>query len=127
MMFYKKTYKKKEDSAKDYKKTDEPSPDLLEELGDTVERVRRDSLKVVGQVISQRCLETGVSEMVLLVDKEERQKEKMVKFISVIEESGLSLTEPDRYKPTSPHITHTWVVPKSKVKPWTVPEPENTA
>ena len=47
MMFYKKTYKKKEDSAK---KTDEPSPDLLEELGDTVERVRRDSLKVVGQV-----------------------------------------------------------------------------
>merc|ERR550537_616976 len=31
------------------------------------------ALKVVGQVISQRCLETGVSEMVLLVDKEERQ------------------------------------------------------
>ena len=50
MMFYKKTYKKKEDPAKDYKKTDEPSPDLLEELGETVERVRRDSLKVVGQV-----------------------------------------------------------------------------
>ena len=50
MMFYKKTYKKKEDQAKDYKKTDEPSSDLLEDLGETVERVRRDSLKVVGQV-----------------------------------------------------------------------------
>merc|ERR550517_599769 len=85
------------------------------------------ALKVVGQVISQRCLETGVSEMVLLVDKEERQKEKMVKFISVIEESGLSLTEPERYKPSSPHVTHTWTVPKSKVKPWTVPEAETTA
>lgn len=46
MMFYKKTYKKKDD----YKKTDEPSSDLLEELGDTVEKVRRDSLKVVSQV-----------------------------------------------------------------------------
>ena len=80
------------------------------------------ALKVVGQVISQRCLETGVSEMVLLVDKEERQKEKMVKFISVIEESGLSLTEPEQYKPTSRHMTHTWTVPKSKVQPWKVLE-----
>merc|ERR1719397_2146412 len=58
------------------------------------------ALKVVGQVISQRCLETGVSEVYLDVSEEDRQKEKMVKFISVIEESGLSLTEPDRYKPT---------------------------
>ena len=80
------------------------------------------ALKVVGQVISQRCLETGVSEMVLLVDKEERQKEKMVKFISVIEESGLSLTEPEQYKPTSRHMTHNWTIPKSKVQPWTVLE-----
>merc|ERR1719225_2498565 len=58
------------------------------------------ALKVVGQVISQRCLETGVSE-------EDREKEKMVRFIDVIEESGLSLSEPNIYMPTNPHIaTH---------------------
>merc|ERR1719309_743471 len=61
------------------------------------------ALKVVGQVISQRCLETGVNEVVLLIDKEER--EKMVKFIDVIEQSGLSLSEPDMYLPTNPHIS----------------------
>merc|ERR1719249_479904 len=31
------------------------------------------ALKVVGQVISQRCLETGVSEMVLLVDASKKE------------------------------------------------------
>merc|ERR1719158_1807663 len=56
------------------------------------------ALKVVGQVISQRCLETGVNEVVLLIDQEDEQKEKMVKFISVIEQSGLSLSEPDVYQ-----------------------------
>ena len=48
MMFYKKTYTKKE-STRRPKETD-PSTDLLEELGERVERVRRDSLKVVDQV-----------------------------------------------------------------------------
>merc|ERR1719282_951105 len=80
------------------------------------------ALKVVGQVISQRCLETGVSEVYLDVSEEERQKEKMVKFISVIEGSGLSLTEPEQYKPTSRHMTHNWTIPKSNVQPWTVLE-----
>ena len=40
MMFYKKTYTKKESSVKHYKKTDS-SNDLLEDLGDTIDRVRR--------------------------------------------------------------------------------------
>merc|ERR1719431_2524006 len=61
------------------------------------------ALKVVGQVISQRCLETGVSEMVLLVDREDMQKEKMVKFIRVIEEAGLSLQEPEQFQPFNRH------------------------
>merc|ERR1719495_1307668 len=75
------------------------------------------ALKVVGQVISQRCLETGVSEVYLDVSEEDKVKEKMVKFIDVIEQSGLSLTEPEQYKPNSRHMTHTWTVPKSKVQP----------
>merc|ERR1719499_315843 len=62
------------------------------------------ALKVVGQVISQRCLETGVSEVYLDVSEEDRQKEKMVKFIDVIEQSGLSMSEPNIYMPTNPHI-----------------------
>merc|ERR1719367_691717 len=80
------------------------------------------ALKVVGQVISQRCLETGVSEVYLDVSEEDREKEKMVKFIDVIEQSGLSLSEPEQYKPTSRHMTHNWTIPKSKVQPWTVLE-----
>ena len=64
------------------------------------------ALKVVGQVISQRCLETGVSEVFLQVSEEDREKEKMVKFIDVIEQSGLSLSEPDMYVPTNPHIAN---------------------
>ena len=40
MMFYKKTYTKKESAVKHYKKTDS-SNDLLEDLGDTIDRVRR--------------------------------------------------------------------------------------
>jgi len=82
------------------------------------------ALRVVGQVISERCLETGVSEMVLLVDKEDMQKEKMVKFISVIEEAGLSLQEPEQFEPFNRHR----VMPSPedmkgpRVKPWEVLE-----
>merc|ERR1719369_1742728 len=61
------------------------------------------ALKVVGQVISQRCLETGVSEVYLEVDQEDRDKEKMIKFVQVIEESGLSLSEPDQYRSSNVH------------------------
>ena len=48
MMFYKKTYTKKETTSRSKEK--DPSTHLLEDLGETVERVRRDSLKVVDQV-----------------------------------------------------------------------------
>ena len=83
------------------------------------------ALKVVGQVISQRCLETGVSEVHLEVSQEDRAKEKMVKFIDVIEQSGLSLREPPVYQATNPHIVHSREIPTKKVKPWTVLEPED--
>merc|ERR1712098_431050 len=80
------------------------------------------ALKVVGQVISQRCLETGVNEVVLLIDKEEEQKDKMIKFISVIEESGISLKEPIEMRPLNKHIVHKHSLQKPSVKPWTVLE-----
>ena len=76
-------------------------------------------------MISQRCLETGLSEMVLLVGEEERKKEKMIKFISVIEESGLSLTEPKLYVPRQKHATHHFTIPQPTVQPWTVLEPKD--
>lgn len=83
------------------------------------------ALKVVGQIISQRCLETGVSEVYLEVSEEDKTKEKMVKFIDVIEQSGLSLSEPEVYQPVNPHIANHRKIQYKKVKPWTVMEPEN--
>ena len=83
------------------------------------------ALKVVGQVISQRCLETGVSEVHLEISKEDKEKEKMIKFIEVIESSGISLKEAPVYMPTNPHISNHRTIQQKKVKPWTVLEPEN--
>ena len=83
------------------------------------------ALKLVGQVISQRCLETGVSEVFLDVSEEDKAKEKMVKFIDVIEQSGLSLSEADVYMPTNPHIPNHRNIQPQRVKPWTVLEPDN--
>ena len=83
------------------------------------------ALKVVGQVISQRCLETGVSEVHLEVSQEDREKEKMIKFIDVIESSGLSLREAHVYMPTNPHISNHRSIQHQRVQPWTVLEPEN--
>ena len=83
------------------------------------------ALKVVGQVISQRCLETGVSEVLLQVSEEDKEKEKMKKFISVIEESGLSLSEPEVYQPTNPHVSNFRKIQHRKIKPWTILEQEN--
>eukprot|EP00092_Neocalanus_flemingeri_P020166 GFUD01021833.1.p1 GENE.GFUD01021833.1~~GFUD01021833.1.p1 ORF type:complete len:196 (+),score=55.34 GFUD01021833.1:42-629(+) len=83
------------------------------------------ALKVVGQVISQRCLETGVSEVYLGVTEEDKGTEKMVKFIDVIEKSGLSLTEAEFYQPSNPHIANFRTIQQKKVHPWTVLEPEN--
>ena len=83
------------------------------------------ALKVVGQVISQRCLETGVSEVRLEVSQEDREKEKMIKFIDVIESSGLSLREAGVYMPTNPHISNHRSIPRKRVQPWTVLEPED--
>ena len=83
------------------------------------------ALRVVGQVICQRCLETGVSEVFLDVADEEREKEKMVKFVSVIEQSGLSLAEPAQFRPRNPHIPNPRAIERPQVQPWTVLEPED--
>merc|ERR1719282_845422 len=86
--------------------------------------VAKASTQVVGQVISQRCLETGVSEVYLDVSEEDKTKEKMVKFIDVIEQSGLSLSEANVYMPTNPHISNHRNIQPKRVKPWAVLEPE---
>merc|ERR1712025_700138 len=58
MMFYKKTYSKKESSTKHYKKTDS-SNEQLEGLGNAVEEFRRGSLKVEDQVRRNSVTATG--------------------------------------------------------------------
>jgi len=80
------------------------------------------AVQVVAKIISQRCLETGVSEVHLMVDNAERTKDKMQKFISIIEESGISLSEPDTFTPPNPHADEFYNMPAKKIKPWTVLE-----
>eukprot|EP00088_Acartia_fossae_P007866 TRINITY_DN13697_c0_g1_i3.p1 TRINITY_DN13697_c0_g1~~TRINITY_DN13697_c0_g1_i3.p1 ORF type:complete len:203 (-),score=20.72 TRINITY_DN13697_c0_g1_i3:122-730(-) len=80
------------------------------------------AVQAVGKIISRRCLETGIREVSLHLTSEEMKKEKMKKFISVIEESGIILSEPDMYRADNPHKDDTYDIPERKVKPWTVLE-----
>merc|ERR1711872_202896 len=77
------------------------------------------AVQAVAKIISQRCLETGVYEMHLLVDKEELSKEKMKKFVSIIEECGLSLLESEVYEPENPHRDDYYNIKPATVQPWT--------
>ena len=61
----------------------------------------------------------------LEVSQEDREKEKMIKFIQVIESSGLSLKEADVYMPTNPHISNHRSIQRKKIQPWSVLEPED--
>jgi len=81
------------------------------------------AVQAVAKIISQRCLETGVSEVFLDVDQSELKKDKMSKFISIIEQEGLSLTEPEVYVPPNPHNHHElYDIKPPTVQPWTVTE-----
>jgi len=80
------------------------------------------AVQAVAKIISQRCLETGISEVYLQVSEEDRAKEKMQKFISIIEESGLCLSEPDMYVHENPHQDHYYQILPKKIKPWSILE-----
>jgi len=80
------------------------------------------AIQAVAKIIAQRCLETGVSEVYLDVNKTEKEKDKMQKFIQIIEDSGLSLSEPEEYKHYNPHKDNLYEMKPQQVKPWTVPD-----
>ena len=72
--------------------------------------------------IGQRCLETGITEVELLLDKEALEKDKMKTFIQSIKETGLSLQEPRQFQPNNPfYKVHTGRY-KTHIKPWEVVE-----
>eukprot|EP00088_Acartia_fossae_P044913 TRINITY_DN4796_c0_g1_i10.p1 TRINITY_DN4796_c0_g1~~TRINITY_DN4796_c0_g1_i10.p1 ORF type:complete len:204 (+),score=35.13 TRINITY_DN4796_c0_g1_i10:42-653(+) len=82
------------------------------------------AVQAVAKIISQRCLESGISEVFLDVDPSELEKDKMKKFIQIIEDSGLSLSEPDVYEPHNPYKNEFYEMKPKAVKPWTVTEQE---
>jgi len=79
MMFYKKTYSKKESSTKHYKKTDS-SNEQLEDLGNAVEEFRRGSLKVEDQVRRNSVTATGRMRRNSVSSKTMKESDKLEKI-----------------------------------------------
>ena len=68
----------------------------------------------------QRCLETGIYEVELLIDKEALEKDKMKTFVGSIKETGLALQEPNQFQPNNPfHGVHTGRY-HTRIKPWEI-------
>jgi len=78
------------------------------------------ALKIVGQVIGQRCLETGITEVELLLEKEALEKDKMKTFIRSIKETGLSLQEPSQFQPNNPFYKVHTMRYHTRIKPWEI-------
>jgi len=74
--------------------------------------------KIVGQVLAQRCLQAGITEIGCFFSDEERKKEKVQLFIKAIEDGGVALTEPTQTGSRDWYI-HAWNLPET---PWDVHE-----
>ena len=77
--------------------------------------------------LGQRCLETGVTEVSLLLRPEDMKKERMNTFIQSIQNTGLVLKEPDQYKPHNPYHVGAYHQKALQgkgppVKPWSIVE-----
>ena len=77
--------------------------------------------------LGQRCLETGVTEVSLLLRPEDMKKERMNTFIQSIQNTGLVLKEPDQYKPHNPFQVGAYHQKALQgkgppVKPWSIVE-----
>lgn len=68
----------------------------------------------ITQVLAQRCLESGLTEVLSTIQPPENGK--LDKFIKTLESGGVSLQEPPRYQP------HTPLNMKREEKPWEVSE-----
>lgn len=78
------------------------------------------ALKIVGKVLGQRCLETGISNVTVLIEAEELKREKVQTFLEALSDTGLTLHEEEQYLPYNPHYGLINNLPKSKIKPWEI-------
>merc|ERR1712212_1043363 len=76
------------------------------------------ALKIVGKVLGVRCLETGITEVCLLVDNDSMEKEKMKTFIQEVRNTGLILKEPDQFTPNNPFKGLISAKYQTRIKPW---------
>jgi len=73
--------------------------------------------RLVGQVLAQRCLQTGIMEVACFFTEEDRKKEKVNLFLKAIEDAGVALSEPSQV-PLDWYIG-TWSLPET---PWDIHE-----
>jgi len=73
--------------------------------------------RLVGQVLAQRCLQTGITEVACFFPEEDRKKEKVALFLKAIEDAGVALSEPSQVPPD--WYIGTWSLPET---PWDVHE-----
>lgn len=80
------------------------------------------ALKLIGQIIAQRALQTGVSEVFMQIKQEDLAKDRIKTFIETIKDSGLILKEPREYVQFNPHrqLLYATTKPRSTFKPWEV-------
>ena len=80
----------------------------------------RAALKIVGQVIGQRCLETGITEVALLVDKKDQEKDKIKTFTEAIRQTGLVLKEAEQFEPNNRFGGIASGRYQARIKPWEI-------
>jgi len=75
--------------------------------------------KAVGQVLADRCIRSGITEVACFFPEDEKKKEKVAVFLSSLEEKGISLIEP-------PQMYVPWALnyPYLDEKSWEVDIPE---
>ena len=80
------------------------------------------AVKIVGKVLGQRCLETGISHVKLLVDEKVMEKDKMKIFVEAIKNTGLNLEEGEQFQANHPFGSTNLMNSRSvtKIKPWEI-------
>ena len=81
-----------------------------------------DRCKILLDFSGQRCLETGISHVKLLVDEKSMEKGKMKIFVEAIKNSGLNLNEGEQFEPNNPFENLSFSRYETNIKPWEVDE-----
>jgi len=68
--------------------------------------------RTIGEVLAQRCLQAGITEVACFFSEEERKKEKVATILKAMEDGGVCLEEPPQmYVPWA--LTYPWIPEKS--------------